>query len=136
MWIIPLLFISCYIQNEEDTEATNLSFNMQISDSVLSKASASVYYFVVKMYQDDGKGEYILTFTQEIVVGSSDVMNLGGGGVIFPVIVTDVPPGDYEELQIQYYEPGNYPNIMGYSDGPFTINKGINNTINITMGNY
>ena len=131
--VVALALLSCYIQDEEDPTSTNLSLNMQIPDSVLAKASSSVYYFEITMYQDDGKGEWIETYTKEVVVGSSEIAYNGMSGGTFPIILTDVPPGDYEELQIRYYEPGNYLTISGYSDAPFTINKGVSNTISITM---
>ena len=134
--VVTLALLSCYIQDEENPTATNLSLNMQIPDSVLAKASSSVYYFEITMYQDDGKGESIETYTKEVVVGSSEIAYNGMSGGTFPIILTDVPPGDYEELLIQYYEPGNYTSIGRHSDAPFTIDKGVNNTISITMGGY
>ena len=131
IFIIALVISSCYIESSsnDNTEKTALSINLPIPEEMM-KAPSSGYYFEVYLYPAEGDEIF-----REIALGSFDPYNGGGGGV-FPVVITDIPEGLYTDLNIRYYLVGDGLQYLDNGIYEFTITKGENTIVNVVIGPF
>ena len=137
--ILTVFIISgCYVdssQSSDKDERSVLSLYLPIPEQQ-SKAADDVYYFEILLNQLVG-GDSTTTYSNEVIIGSSDIMALDGSGAVFPIILTDVPTGSYVELYVRYYEPFNTTRVLNYSSyDTFEIIEGENTVVNITMESW
>ena len=129
IFIIVLAFSSCYIDNNSNNESekTALSINLPIPEAAMKAPSG--YYFEIYLYPAEGNEIY-----REIDLGSFDPYNGGGGGV-FPVVITDIPEGLYTDLNISFYYAGEIQ-YLDNSTYEFTITKGENTVVKVVIGEF
>ncbi len=132
--IFFIIFLSsCYIDSDENakSEKANIILNIPISDEIM-KAPDNNYSFIITLTPVFGS-EVI----REIVAGTINVLDNSTQTAVFPILLTDIPEGEYKYLTIEYrfYYPGGDSTLelQGYYETNFSINEGQNTTINVTM---
>ena len=129
LFLTTIFLFSCYIESDSDssnTEKSAITINIPLPDEIMKAPSG--YYFEIHLIPVDGNEIY-----KEIDLSSFDPYN-GGSGGSFPIVITDIPEGNYNFMQIEFYEPSNFnPLYSYYGNSIFTIEKGQNKIISVIL---